>query len=361
MWKVVLAGGGTGGHVYPLLAVAEAAGGQAEFVFVGSGGLEAQVVPTHRIPFHQVPSGGVVGKRPWLALRNLARVAVGILRARGLLRALRPHAVVSTGGYGGYPTGRAAADLGLPLVLVEPNFLPGLATRALARRARTVCVAFPQTRASFGGKAVWTGAPVRTAALRGDPQRAREVWGLAAGRTTILVVGGSQGARVLNRAVQEAARVLAHRADLQLLHATGRARAGVEPGLPTGRLLYRAVDYLEPIGDAYAASHLVVARAGAMTCAELLAWGLPAVLVPLRLASGHQRHNARALQEAGAAVVVEEENLTGEGLARVLQELVDDPSRRERMAQAARALGRPEAARAVWEQVGLAIREDPRG
>jgi hypothetical protein len=107
MWKVVLAGGGTGGHVYPLLAVAEAAGGQAEFVFVGSGGLEAQVVPTHRIPFHQVPSGGVVGKRPWLALRNLARVAAGVLRARGLLRALRPHAVVSTGGYGGYPTGRA--------------------------------------------------------------------------------------------------------------------------------------------------------------------------------------------------------------------------------------------------------------
>ncbi len=357
MWRVVLAGGGTGGHVYPLLAVAEAAGGQAEFAFVGSGGLETQVVPTHHIPFHRVPSGGVVGKRPWLALRNLARVAAGVLQARGLLRSLRPHAVVSTGGYGGYPTGRAAVDLGLPLVLVEPNLLPGLATRALAVRARAVCVAFPQTAASFGDKAVWTGAPVRAAALRGDPQRAREVWGLAPDRTTVLVVGGSQGAQVLNRAVQDAARMLAHRADLQLLHATGRARAGVEQDLATGSLLYRAVDYLDPIGDAYAASHLVVARAGAMTCAELLAWGLPSVLVPLRLASGHQRHNAKALEGAGAAVVVEEDTLTGEGLARVLQELVDDRFRREQMAQAARALGRPEAARSVWEQVARAAGE----
>jgi len=359
--RVVLAGGGTGGHVYPLLAVAEAAAGEAVFQFVGGDGLEREVVPQSGIPFHRVPCGGVVGKGPLVAARNLARIARGVLRARRLLRALRPHAVVSTAGYAGYPTARAAADLGVPLVLVEPNRVPGAASRLLAARARRVCVAFAATATAFGERAVWTGAPVRRAALPGEAERARVCYGLAGDRTTVLVLGGSQGSRVLNRVVQEAVTLLGHRTDLQVLHATGRARAGLGGEVPPGGVLYRTVDYLDPIGDAYAASHLVVARAGAVTCAELLAAGLPSVLVPLRLASGHQLHNARALEEAGAAVVLHEEALSAVRLAELLEELLEDRLRLERMARAARALGRPDAARAVWEQVVLAAREVRRG
>ncbi len=361
MPRVVLAGGGTGGHVYPLLAVAEVAGGEAEFVFIGSDGLERELVPRCGIAFHRVPAGGVVGKGPLGGARNLLRVAAGVVRARRLLCALRPHAVLSTGGYAGYPAARAAQSLGVPVVLVEPNLVPGLATRALAHRARLVCVAFSKTVDLLGSKAVWTGAPVRRAALGGDPQRARKAYGLEAERTTVLVVGGSQGARALNRAVQEAVARLAHRQDLQVLHATGRARAGLNGTAPSGSVLYRAVDYLDPVGDAYAAAHLVVARAGASTCAELLANGLPSVLVPLRLASGHQRHNAQALQEAGAAVVLEEEQLTGERLADVLEQLLDNRPRLLRMAEAARFLGRPDAARAVWGHVLEAAQEGTRG
>jgi UDP-N-acetylglucosamine--N-acetylmuramyl-(pentapeptide) pyrophosphoryl-undecaprenol N-acetylglucosamine transferase len=354
---VVLAGGGTGGHVYPLLAVAEAGAGQAAFEFVGGDGLERQVVPQHGIPFHRVPSAGVVGKGPVVAARNLLRVARGVLHARRLLRQLRPHVVVSTAGYAGFPAARAAADLGVPLVLVEPNRVPGRATLALAARARAVCVGFAGTASALGDRAVWTGAPVRRAVLQGDAHRLRASYGLRADRPTVLVVGGSQGAAVLNRAVREALRLLAHRADLQVLHVTGRARAGLEGEPPRGPVVYRAVDYLDAIGDAYAACDLVVARAGALTCAELLATGRPSVLVPLRLASGHQRHNARALEEAGAAVVVEEAELSGPRLAQVLEELVDDRPRLERMGRAARSLGRPQAAEAVWEQVVRAAQE----
>lgn len=357
MWRVVLAGGGTGGHVYPLLAVAEAAAGQAEFVFVGSEGLEGELVPRLGIPFHRVPTGRVVGKGPWVRVRNLARVAAGVVRARRLLSRWQPHVVLSTGGYAGYPAARAAHSLRVPVVLVEPNVVPGLATRVLARRARTVCVAFSRTVELLGSKAVWTGAPVRRLTLTGDPDRLRRSYGLEANRTTLLVVGGSQGSQALNRAVQEAVECLRHRQDLQVLHVTGRSRAGLRPDPPSGRVLYRTVDYLDPIGDAYAAAHLVVARAGALTCAELLAHGLPSVLVPLRLASGHQRHNARALQQAGAAVVLEEEELSGASLAGVLEELVDDRQRLQRMAASARSLGRPEAAHTVWGYVVQASRE----
>jgi len=354
-WRVVLTGGGTGGHVYPLLAVAEAGQEQAAFEFVGGDGLERTAVPQAGIPFHRVPCGGVVGKGPWVAARNLARIAVGVVQARRLLRALRPHAVVSTGGYAGYPAARAAAGLGVPVVLVEPNAVPGRATLALAARAQVVCVGFRRTASWFGGRAVWTGAPVRRAALRGDADRARARYGLDPRRFTVLVVGGSQGARALNRAVAESLPYLAHRSDLQVLHATGRAWEA--PPALRGGLVYRAADYLDPIGDAYAASHLVVARAGALTCAELLAAGLPSVLVPLRLAGGHQRHNADVLREAGAAVVLEEDALSGGSLAEVVQQLADDPPRLERMAQAARSLGRPDAADAVWQQVVRAAEE----
>lgn len=356
-WRVVLTGGGTGGHTYPLVAVAEVARAEGEFLFVGAGRFEAEVASGAGLRFEQVPAGGVVGKGAAVAAANLARTLRGVWRARRLLARFRPHVVLSTGGYAGFPATQAAVGLRIPVVLVEPNATPGLTNRLVARRAHRVCVAFPHLVARLGPRAVWTGAPLRAAALAGQADRARARYGLEEGRTTVLVVGGSQGARKLNRAVREAVRWLGDRADLQMLHATGRARAGLEGEVSRGALLYRAVDYADPIGDAYAASHLVVARAGALTCAELVTWGLPAVLVPLPIAGGHQTHNARVLEELGVAVVVRDHELSGERLAQLIIELVDDPQRRDRMAQASRALARPDAARAVWQEVVRAAQE----
>ncbi len=337
--------------MYPLLALAEVAEG-AEVIYCGSPwGLEARVVPRVGLRFVAVPSGGVVGKRPVERIRGLGRAARGVAAGIRILRAFRPDVVVSTGGYAGYPVAQAAVLLRIPLVLLEPNATPGLVTRILGRFARTVCVGMREALGTFGSRGLWTGTPVRPSLRRGDRRRAQARFGLDPHRTTVLVLGGSQGALAINRAVAEAVRHLRDRTDLQILHQTGPRRAGVAEAPNPGDLRYIQVDYLDEVADAYAAADLVVARAGAGTCAELVALGLPAVLVPLEAASGHQRQNAHVLEQAGAAVVIPDGVLSGEVLARVLTDLLGDPQRRERMREAARRLGRPEAAEAVWRVV----------
>jgi UDP-N-acetylglucosamine--N-acetylmuramyl-(pentapeptide) pyrophosphoryl-undecaprenol N-acetylglucosamine transferase len=382
----VLAGGGTGGHVYPLLALAEAAGGEAEFLFIGGGGMESQIAPREGVPFEAVPVGAVVGKRPNRVASSLVRAAAGVWKATRLLRRFGAQAVVSTGGYAGYPTARAAGFVGLPLVLIEPNALPGLANRALGQRARRVCVAFAQTAAAFPENAVWTGAPLRQSLWSGQAQRAAARYGLDPQRRTLLVIGGSQGAASINRATQRAAEILGERIDLQIVHQTGAARAGLEPvnkrqstvesresradgrtsdirypvadiRYPTSGLRYRQIAYLDPIADAYALADLVVARAGAMTCAEVSALGLAAVLVPLAHAGGHQYHNARALEAAGAAVVISDADLSGERLAAVVSQLLGAGGSLEGMRQASRSLGRRDAALRVWSEVRAIIEQ----
>jgi UDP-N-acetylglucosamine--N-acetylmuramyl-(pentapeptide) pyrophosphoryl-undecaprenol N-acetylglucosamine transferase len=385
-YRVVLAGGGTGGHVYPLLAVAEAAGTAADFVFIGGRGMESQIAPSAGVTFQGVPVGAVVAKRPDRVASSLVRTAVGVWKATRLLRRFGAQVVVSTGGYAGYPAARAAGFVGLPVVLIEPNAVAGLANRALGRRARRVCVAFAQTASAFPGNAVWTGVPLRASLWSGDPRRAVARYGLDPRRRTLLVMGGSQGAASINRATARAAEVLRGRGDLQILHQTGTARADLEPvdeqqsrvrhptsdirhptsdirhptsdiRHPTSGVLYRQTDYLDPIADAYALADLVVARAGAVTCAELTALGLAAILVPLAHSAGHQGHNARALQSAGAAVVVPDAHLNGEHLARVVSELLGYGETLERMREASRSLGRPDASRRVWNEVRSVIEQ----
>ncbi|MDR7415906.1 MAG: undecaprenyldiphospho-muramoylpentapeptide beta-N-acetylglucosaminyltransferase [Armatimonadota bacterium] len=351
--RVILTGGGTGGHVYPLLALAETLREQqVELLYCGTpGGLEARLVPQRGLRFCPVPSGGVVGKGVREGARGLARAARGVAEGARILRRFRPDVVVSTGGYAGYPVSQAALLLRIPLVFLEPNARPGVVTRFLGRFARAVCVGMPDTLAEFGGRGVWTGTPLRASLWRGDRGRAADRFGLDPRRTTILAFGGSQGSAAINRAIGQAVRYLEDRSDLQVLHQTGPRRAGVTGPPGGGALRYVQVDYIEEMGDAYAVADLVVARAGAGTCAEITALGLPAVLVPLGAASGHQAENARVLERAGAAVVIPEEALDGARLARVLTELLAEPGRLARMREAARSLSRPDAAEAVWHVV----------
>jgi UDP-N-acetylglucosamine--N-acetylmuramyl-(pentapeptide) pyrophosphoryl-undecaprenol N-acetylglucosamine transferase len=354
--KVVIAGGGTGGHVYPGLAVAEALAALApgvEIVFAGGQGLERQAVPRAGWAFRRIVS------RPWVrsGLRRIpgaVAMAVGVVQSVIWLTRFRPRVVVVTGGYAAVPVGLAAALLGIPLVVQEQNILPGAANRMLARWARAVSVPHERAAARLGPRAVVTGVPVRAAALDGDRERGRRRFGLQEDRMTVLVLGGSQGARSLNAAAVGMVRDLASR-PVQVLHQTGaahypwvRRQRETEGGSPP----YTCVPYIEPVADAYACADLVVCRAGASTLAEVTAHGLPAIAVPYPYAAGgHQEANARILEEAGAAVVIPDADLTSRRLGEAVGDLCDRPEVRQAMARASRSLGRPDAARAVAELV----------
>jgi UDP-N-acetylglucosamine--N-acetylmuramyl-(pentapeptide) pyrophosphoryl-undecaprenol N-acetylglucosamine transferase len=346
---VLIAGGGTGGHLYPGLALAEALTARGlQVVFVGTaGGIEARVVPAAGYPLHVLPGrqlrGGGVGR----AVVGLATAVGSVVRGLGLVRALRPALVVGVGGYASVAIVLAAWLRRVPTLLLEQNVLPGAANRVLGRIAARVCVGFAES-ASFlpPGRAVYTGNPIRAqvlAAARAGAERSHA-------RPGLLVFGGSAGARRLNEATVEAMGLLGPAArSLDVLHQTGAADLDtVRAGYARLDLAARVVPFIEDMGAAYAAADVVVARAGAMTCAELTAVGLPAILVPYpHAADDHQRRNAEVLVAAGAAEVVPDRDLTGERLAATLRALVDDPARRTAMAARARALGRPDAAERV--------------
>ncbi len=350
MTRVVLTGGGTGGHIYPLLAVAAAAR-DWQVSFVGSPeGLEAQIVPRSGIPFHAVASGGVRGKSLPVRIRSLYRSGRGLLAALALLGRLKPDVVLSSGGYAALPVTLAARLRRIPLALIEPNATPGLANRVAMRYAARVLVAYDAAReqlpASLRGRAVVTGVPVRP---RREISRlaAREQLKVPQEAVLIAVTGGSQGARALNEAVCGLGGLLGE--GEQVLIATGQREH--ERWAPFATEQLRIEPYFWDMDAVLAASDVFVGRAGAMTCAEVLAAGLPALLVPLPNPAVHQDDNARVLAAAGAAVVLDERDLSPADLWRQLLPIVRDSARRQAMATAALRLARPDAARVAAREV----------
>jgi UDP-N-acetylglucosamine--N-acetylmuramyl-(pentapeptide) pyrophosphoryl-undecaprenol N-acetylglucosamine transferase len=347
--RVVIAGGGTGGHLYPGLALADALAARGlTVVFVGTaGGIEARVVPAagyglRLLPGRQLRGGGL--RRALAGLADLGRGVAGALRS---LAELRPGLVVGVGGYASVAVVLAAALRRLPTLLLEQNVVPGAANWLLGRLAHRVCVGFAEAAAAFPrGRALYTGNPLRAGIVEAGGRAAQA-------RSGLLVFGGSAGAHRLNIATLEALRVLGPRAHAwDVTHQTGTAdldavRAGyVALGIPA-----RVEPFITDMGAAYAACDLVVARAGAMTCSELAAVGRPAILVPYPFAADdHQRRNAEVLVRAGAAVMILDRDLDGERLAAALVALADAPERRAAMADRARALGRPDAAWRVAEE-----------
>ncbi len=368
----LIAGGGTGGHVFLVLAIARALTDRGvageEIELVGSArGMESTLAAGQGFGVTLLPGRGIVRRlRPsdlWANLGALAGLALATIGAFALVLRRRPRVVVSTGGYASVPPGLAAAVLRVPLVLVNIDATAGAAQRLLGRFAVASAVAFPGTALRHP---VVTGAPVRRDLLavhrHGDgPVSARLALGLPADRRTVAVVGGSLGAGRLNDAALELARLFAGRSALTLYHVSGQrnfeaveaarveaVEAGRLPADGAAGLCYRLVPFEEHMAALYAAADVVVCRAGALTVAELSVAGVPAVLVPLPGAPGdHQGANAAALADAGAAVVVPDEACTGRRLAGVLNELLADPDRLIAMGQAAAGLGRPDAADAV--------------
>ena len=359
---VLIAGGGTGGHLMPALALAHElkdARPDLEPVLVGAQrGIEAQVLPRYPYRFHLLPLEPIYRHQWWKNLRwplVLWRAWRGVTR---VLDAERPALVIGTGGYAAGPVLWLAGRRGIPLVLQEPDASPGITTRWLARRARQVHLGFPEAQSRLNvGPATEVfafGNPIRPPEP-GDRSAALHELALDAGRPTVLIFGGSQGARAINQATA-AALEQGLLDDVNVVWGTGAAHAEqYAPLARRGRVVVRG--FLDPMAPAYRAADLVVCRAGAMTTAEVCAWGKPSLLVPLpHAAANHQLHNARALEQCGAAVVLEERRLTSRSLAMLVDQLLADVGQRERLARAARGRGHPEAAREVVSKIFTLLR-----
>jgi len=340
----VIAAGGTGGHIVPGIALADEIRAQkagAEVVFVGTEqGLEGKIVRSAGYRLELIEASGFVGKSLGKQLRSLSRLPKGFLQSRTLLRRLRARAVVGVGGYVTLPVLTAARALAIPTLIHESNAFPGVANRFLNRFATRTAVGLAAANRRFRRPGIVTGTPVRKEFFTAPPLDPE----VASRR--VLVFGGSQGSRVLNRAMARAA-VLLEKSDLELVHQTGeKDLTGTRQRYARMPARWKLEPFLPRLWEPMAAADLVVSRAGALTVAELAASGRPAVLIPFGAAAGgHQLENARALEKAGAAVVIPEKDLTAENLAGTIVALVGDRARLAAMGQKARALAKPDATR----------------
>ncbi len=341
-FHLLLAGGGSGGHVFPALAVGDEVrrrGGRVSFV--GSAhGMEARLVSGRDVPFTGLPARPVVGRGLTGKLQALTTLVGSSLRARRLIRRLEPSVVLATGGYVSVAPGIGARLAGCPLVLLEPNAHPGAANRLLARLARGACVAWPEVQ--LRGARWNTGVPVRRAFFETPAA-------LPSGPLRLLVLGGSQGSAQLNRLLPEAlALVPEPPGGLRVLHQAGERHADAtrhayqEQVGPSHQVT--VVPFVADVASEMAEAHLVVSRAGAITLAELCAAGRGSILVPLTLAEGHQRANAEAMSRAGAARVFDASESTAGALAVTVEKLFEQRGQLSEMAAAARRLARPRAA-----------------
>jgi UDP-N-acetylglucosamine--N-acetylmuramyl-(pentapeptide) pyrophosphoryl-undecaprenol N-acetylglucosamine transferase len=365
--RVLFAGGGTGGHLYPALALAEAfrrRDPRTEVFFVGARrGVEARVLPERGVPHELLPFEPIRRSRPWENWRlvaGLTRSAIGLAR---VFREFRPDLVVGTGGYASGPAVAWGILKGVPTAVQEQNSFPGVTTRWLAGRVRQIHLAFPEAkrylRPGPRTELFELGNPIRSPDPSVSRGEARAHFGLG-GRTVALVVGGSQGARAINEALLADlhgvvdGRLPERPEGLELLWATGPAHyEGIATRLAElGAEWVHALPYVQEMPRALAAADLAVSRAGAMALAELCAWGIPMVLVPLpTAAANHQHHNAVALQQAGAALLVPEAELGNGRLWRELAGLAEDGARRAGLAREARERGRPDAADQIVDRL----------
>lgn len=360
LYRLIVTGGGTGGHIYPALSIADGFARRhpsAEVLYVGTReGLEAQVVPSRGLPFQTVEVRGLVGKSPRNLIRGLSALRRGMGQARSIVRQFAPDAVVGTGGYVSGPVVWAAARLGVPALVQEQNAVPGVTNRLLALVADRVLVPHQRAAGRFPRRArtVVTGNPVRREIVEADRDLSRRALGFPPQGRLVLAVGGSRGAATLNRALLDLVRQQPERG-FHLLWIAGQVhhhqiQSELQAGdlKPGGDFVTRVLPYTDQMPEALAAADLAVARAGAMTLAEITARGLPSILIPFPHATHqHQEWNARALAEAGAAVVLRNGELTGAALWRQINGLLASPENLEAMALQAGELGRPEALEAI--------------
>jgi UDP-N-acetylglucosamine--N-acetylmuramyl-(pentapeptide) pyrophosphoryl-undecaprenol N-acetylglucosamine transferase len=349
-----MAGGGSGGHVIPALAVARELRARGHSVrFIGTRrGMEAKLVPPAGFPIEWIEIGGLKRVGPRKLIETLAQLPWSVWQASRMLRRAAPAAVFSTGGYVAGPVLVAAIRNRIPVIVMEPNAVPGFTHRRLARFAARAFVSFPETARWFPKERVEVaGLPVReeffAVAQTPPPASPRQPF-------TILITGGSQGSRTLNRAAEGSWPLLSRNPDrhaVRMIHQTGAAAfEELAPRFRASGVSGEIHAFLNDMPAAFACAHLVVSRAGMGAVSEIAAAGKPSILVPLPTASDqHQLRNAQALERAGAALLIPDRELTGARLAQEITRLAAEPERLEAMARAARTFARPGAARRVAE------------
>lgn len=357
--RIILAGGGTGGHLFPGIAVMEELRRrepELEVLFVGTArGIETKVVPQlgERLTCLEVTP--LKGRSPTQLIKSLAALPQAGLEAARVVQQFRPSLVLGMGGYAAGPMVLAARTLGVPTALLEQNAHVGLTNRLLARVVDRAYLSFEETAKQFPQRAARVfGNPVRRSFVGAGNMARMDPLGFEMRARRVLIVGGSQGAKVLNEIVPEAlARAGAATRGIEIVHQTGHAMCdSVRAHYEQLGLRATVTPFIDDMARAYASAALVIGRAGATSLAEICAVGRPSVLIPFPFAADdHQWHNARALETRGAAVALREHGLTADLLGARLAELLDHPERRTAMADAARKLGRPEAAAAIVDDL----------
>ena len=350
--KILIAAGGTGGHIYPGIAVAKEALRRhdgAEILFVGtSRGLETKIVPQNGFQLALINSAGLknvgfVGK-----LKGLSVLPKSFLEARKLLKEFQPDVVIGAGGYVSGPVLLTASLMGIPTLVMDSNALPGFTNRQLARFVDKAALTFEEALPFFGKKGVVTGNPVRKEFFEVQPKTRN-------GHFNVLIFGGSQGARAINNAMAEALRELGEfDGKLHITHQTGEADFEKLKGVYSNSAFDDADvrPFISDMFREFEKADLVICRAGATTCAELAAAGKAAIMVPLPTAADdHQRKNAEAFETAGAAKMVLQKDLSGNALAEEIESLIEEPEKLNEMEAAARKLARADAAEATVDLI----------
>lgn len=349
--KLLIAGGGTGGHVFPAIAIARewlARRGEREVVLVGTQrGIETKLVPQAGLPLETLRAAGLKGKGGLTLARNLAMLGPGMLDALAILRRHRPVAAFGVGGYAAGPMLLATWLGGIPNVIFEPNAEPGFTNKVLAKFSKRIATGYEVTARGLGGKGVVTGNPVRAEFFSIRPRKPERPFRL-------LITGGSQGALPVNRAFVDAMdRLAGRREDLAVVHQTGeRDYHAVRTAYARREFHAEVVPFLGDMAERFAWADLIVCRAGAITASEVAAAGRAAIFIPFgRATDSHQLRNAQEMQKAGAGKVITEPELTADRLTGEIFSLLDRPADIEQLASRARALGKPNAARDIVDLV----------
>jgi UDP-N-acetylglucosamine--N-acetylmuramyl-(pentapeptide) pyrophosphoryl-undecaprenol N-acetylglucosamine transferase len=347
----MVAGGGTGGHLFPGIALAEEfrrreAG--AEVTFVGTEhGIEAKIIPREGYPIRFLRAEGIVGKSIIRKATGAAKTALSFLDARRILASVSPDIVIGVGGYASGAIVLMASLKSIPTLVHEQNSVPGATNRILGKFVDRVCVTYQESMSAFPvGKTFLTGNPVRLKIMKGDREAACRLFSLDKQIFTVFIFGGSSGAASINRTVVDALNHLGDlRESVQFLHQTGdRDFENIRDAYRKTGMKGTVAPFIYQMAEAYAASDLVISRAGATTLAELTALGKPAILVPYPFAAGrHQEVNAMKLKEMGAAQVILDHEMSGKILADHIRELYENASGLRDMQRASRGLGTPEA------------------
>lgn len=345
--KLLIAGGGTGGHVIPAIAIAQewlSRGKEREVVLVGTQrGIEMKLVPQAGLPLETLRVAGLKGKGGATLVRNLAMLAPAMLDARRVLRKHKPVAAFGVGGYAAGPMMLATWFSGIPNIIFEPNAEPGLTNKVLAKLSKRIATGYEISAHTWGKKAVVTGCPVRPEFFSIVPRKLEKPFRL-------LVTGGSQGALPLNRTFVDAMdRLAARKNELSIVHQTGeRDYNAVRTAYARREINAEVVPFLTNMAERFAWADVIVCRAGAITAAEIAAAGRAAIFIPFGAATdSHQLRNAQEMMNAGAGRLITESDLTAERLASEIFSLIDHPEQIEKQSSAARALARPNATRDI--------------